>query len=126
MKEFQVNAPAKEDFPDLGEAIDPKKKTKQQLKDEEAKKLKAQKQAEMDALPHKGKPANFFDLERDSAGNPQPTKTQSDFIFLHYMTYADPEDMAMLLDWLYEYATSYERALAEEKLAYSKSLKKSK
>jgi hypothetical protein len=34
--------------------------------------------------------------------------------------------MAMLLDWLYDFATSYERALSEEKLAYSKSSKKSK
>jgi hypothetical protein len=45
------------------------------------------------------------------------------------MTYADPDDMAMLLDWLYDFAISYEsyeRALAEEKLAYSKSSKKSK
>jgi len=65
VKEFQVNAPKKDDFPDLGEAIDPKKKTKQQLKDEETKRKQAEKQAEMDALPHKGKPADFFWVERD-------------------------------------------------------------
>jgi hypothetical protein len=40
------------------------------------------------------------------------------------MTYADPEDMVMLLDWMYDFATSYERALAEERTAYSR--KKSK
>jgi archaellum component FlaD/FlaE len=96
-KEFQVNAPKKEDFP----AIDPKKKTKQQLKDEETKR----KQAEMEAQPHKGKPASFFSVERDSAGNPQLTKEQQDFIFLEYMPYNDPEDMVMLLTWLHDYAT---------------------
>jgi hypothetical protein len=68
------------------------------------------KQAETDAPPHKGKPASFFIVERDSAGNPQPTKEQQEFIFLYYVTYADPEDMVTLLDWLFEYANSYERA----------------
>jgi len=42
------------------------------------------------------------------------------------MTYADPEDMVMLLDWMYDFAISYERALAEEKAAYGKGPKKSK
>jgi len=40
-------------FPDLKDAIDPIKKTRQQLKEE----LQAQK---LDELPHKGKPYDFF------------------------------------------------------------------
>jgi hypothetical protein len=100
VKELQVNAPEKDDFPDLGEAIDSKKNTKQQLKDEETKRKQAEKQAEMDALPQKGKPAWFFLVERNSAGDPQPTKEQQEFVFKYYSTYADPEEMVMLLDWL--------------------------
>jgi hypothetical protein len=86
----------------LGEAIDPKKKTKQQLKDEETKRKQAEKQAELDALPHKGKPADFFLVERDSAGNPQLTKEQQEFVFLHYLLHSDPEDMVTLFDRLYD------------------------
>jgi hypothetical protein len=107
LKEFQFTVTKKEeDFPDLGEAIDPpKKKTKKQLKDEETKMLQAQKHAEIEALPHKGKPASFFQVKRDSVGNFFPTIDQLDFILLYYMAYADPEDMEMLLEWLYNHAT---------------------
>jgi len=45
---------------------------------------------------------------------------------MHYTTYADPGDTIMLFDWLYDFAASYEKALAEEKAAYGKGPKKSK
>jgi hypothetical protein len=84
---------------------------------EEDKKLKAQKQAEKDALPHKGKPAWFFLVEKDSDGIPQPTEDLQEFIFKYYPTYADPEDLVNLANFLKDYATSYERALTEEQKA---------
>lgn len=39
------------------------------------------------------------------------------------MTYADPDDMVMLLDWMFDYATAFEFAAAEEKKLYSKQKK---
>ena len=30
------------------------------------------------------------------------------FIFLHYMTYSDPDDMVKLLDWLCDFAAQTE------------------
>ena len=30
------------------------------------------------------------------------------FIFLHYKTYSDPDDMVMLLDWLCDFAAQTE------------------
>jgi hypothetical protein len=54
----------------------------------------------MDKLPTKGKPASFFEMQRDEFGSPLVSIDQKNFIYLHYVLYADPEDMIMILEWL--------------------------
>ena len=57
---FIPNAGKKtDDFPDLGEAV-AQKKTKKEREKEERKKAQEARQAEIDAMPHKGKPSEFF------------------------------------------------------------------
>ena len=61
--EFNPNASKKtDDFPDIGEAVDfgAQKKTKKEQEKEESKKAQEARQAEIDAMPHKGKPSEFF------------------------------------------------------------------
>lgn len=122
--EFNPNAGKKtDDFPDFGESVDfgaaATKSKKEKEKEEREKALKA-KQAEIDAQPHKGKPSEFFIIERDASDNAQVKPEQMDFIFLHYMTYADPEDTVMIFEWLHEYAKQCEFLAAEEKKNYGK------
>ncbi len=54
-------------------------------------------------LPHKGKPSEFFLIKRDEGGNAIINDEQKSFVWLHYVTYSDPEEMVTILDWLYEY-----------------------
>jgi len=51
-------------------------------------------------------------------------KEQWDFILLHYMTYADPEDALMIVDWLYNFALDLEYNENLAKDAYKKSKNK--
>ena len=44
----------------------------------------------------------FFKIPRDAKGVPRLNKDQKDFVYLHYVQYADPEDMVTILDWLYQ------------------------
>lgn len=48
------------------------------------------------------------------------------FVYLNYISYSDPNDMLMVIEWLYEYAKSVEEWAAEEKKAYGNPKKKSK
>ena len=50
------------------------------------------------------RPPSFFQVEEVTAGNPQPTEHQKQFILDHYPAYADPEEMVTVLDWLFERA----------------------
>lgn len=68
--EFIPGAPAKADFPSFGEDSggfeqNIGKKTKGDRQKEEQEKARLAKQAEMEALPTKGKPSNFFNVKRD-------------------------------------------------------------
>jgi hypothetical protein len=98
------------DFPSVGDSVgfDVPQKSKKQQKEEERKKAVAKKQAEIDAMPHKGKPSEFFKLQRDHEGKAMIKPEQMDFIYLYYITYADPEDSEKLLDRLYECAKAFE------------------
>jgi hypothetical protein len=58
----------------------------------------------MAALPHKGKPSEFFLIKRDADFVATLSDEQEKFVWLHYYTYSDPEDMVTILDWLHEYA----------------------
>ena len=58
--EINPNAGKKtDDFPDIGEAV-AQKKTKKEQEKEERKKAQEARQAEIEAIPHKGKPSEFF------------------------------------------------------------------
>jgi hypothetical protein len=70
-------------------------------------------------MPHKGKPSEFFKLQRDDEGKAMIKNEQMYFIYDYYMTYADPEDSEMLLDWLYKYAKDLEDYEAEKKAMYA-------
>jgi hypothetical protein len=72
------------------------------------KKVSKTKQVESEEMPHKGKKAEFFYFRRDEDGVPVLTQEQKNFIYLHYPTHADPEDMAITLLWLEEFAKEYE------------------
>lgn len=58
-------------------------------------------------------------------GLPVLSQEQKNFVFLHYPLYADPEDMASIMEWLEGVASEYEFLEAEAKKAYAKP-KKSK
>ena len=70
----------------------------------------------MDKLPTKGKQASFFVVENDQEGETKVSKDQKDFIYLHYVLYADPEDMVMILDWLHNYAQELEEYKKQESI----------
>ncbi len=55
----------------------------------------------MAALPHKGKPSEFFWIKRDEGGYAIINDEQKIFVWLHYVNFSDPEDMVTILDWLY-------------------------
>ena len=73
----------------------------------------------MALLPHKGKPSEFFWINRDAEDNPILTIEQKTFVWLHYPLYPDPENMVELLYWLYDVAVYFEEEEAEKK-AYGK------
>ena len=122
-KEFSLSLPKKDDFPDFGDSgrFDQKKMTKREKQKAALKKAQEAKQAELDALPHKGKKSEFFIVKRDVDGNPLPLEQEQKlFVFIHYPTYTDPDDMVTILDWLEGVAADYEWAEAEAKKAYGK------
>ena len=63
-----------DDFPDFGESLDFGAAANKSKKEKE-KALKA-KQAEIDAMPHKGKPSEFFIVVRDAQDNAKVTAEQ--------------------------------------------------
>ena len=68
------------------------------------KKAAEKKEAEMAALPHKGKPSEFFWIKRDAENVAMLNDEQKKFVWLHYIIYSDPDDMVTILDWLYDVA----------------------
>ena len=69
---------------------------------------KKKKQEEKEMLPTKGNPSKFFKIEVDAYGNALLNSEQKIFVYLHYTLYADPEDMLMIIDWLYTQAFELE------------------
>ena len=123
-KEFVFKDPKAIDLGDGGapdfEAFAPTKKKKQ---DAAALKLEAEKkkQAELDALPTKGKPSDFFimDYEPNDTNDPTggqrlPTQEQKIFIFTHYPTCAQLPAMIGKLYELYFAAKKREEEEAEK------------
>lgn len=51
-------------------------------------------------------------------------KEQWDFIYLNYMTYADPDDAVMIMDWLCNFAADLEYNENLVKEAYKKAKNK--
>ena len=47
-------------------------------------------------------------------------------MYLHYTLYADPEDMLMIIDWIYTQAFELEEWQKKEKAMYSQAAKKAK
>jgi hypothetical protein len=64
--EFVPSLLKKDDFSDLEESLGFHKKSKKELEQIALKKAQEQKQAELDVLPHKGKPSEFFLIVRDA------------------------------------------------------------
>ena len=58
--------------------------------------------------PTKGKPSEFFKIEVDAQGNAQLNSEQKKFVSLHYVKYANPEDMVIIIDWLFTHALQLE------------------
>ena len=54
-------------------------------------------------MPTKGYPSKFFKFESfDESGNVVLNSEQKKFVYLHYVSYADPEDMLMIINWLHD------------------------
>jgi hypothetical protein len=70
-------------------------------------------------MPHRGKKSEFFSITRDANGTVL-TQEQKNFVYLHFPTYADPEDMVAILEWLEGVAADQEFLEAEAKKAYAK------
>ena len=66
------------------------------------------KEAEIAAMPHKGKPSEFFKINRDAEGHTNLNDQQKAFVRLHYIDHTDPENMVTILEWLYDGAVLYE------------------
>ena len=118
----------KEDFPELGEATQGLniQKTKKQKEAEEQALRKKKQQEENDVLPTKGNPSKFFKIEVDAQGNALLNSEQKKFVYLHYVSYSDPEDMVNIIDWLYTQAFNQEEWQKQEKAMYSKAAKQAK
>ncbi len=48
------------------------------------------KEAEIAAMPHKGKPSEFFKINRDAEGHTNLNDQQKAFVCLHYNRYTEP------------------------------------
>ena len=48
------------------------------------------KEAEIAAMPHKGKPSEFFKINRDAEGHTNLNDQQKAFVCLHYKAYTEP------------------------------------
>ena len=90
------------------------------MQKEAAEAAKRKKEEEDAKLHTKGKPSSFFIIEYDGEGNPQLNTDQKNFIFLHYISYSDPSDMLMIIDWLHGNALELEAEAKRTKDAYSK------
>ena len=51
-------------------------------------------------MPTKGEPSKFFKFEVDDEGNALLNIEQKKFVYRHYVKYADPGDMEMIIYWL--------------------------
>ena len=60
------------------------------------------------------KPSQFFKIQFDAQSNAQLNNEQKDFVYLHYVNHTDPEDMVMIIEWLYQQAEQEERQKQEK------------